>query len=68
MIFGYLNVEKILSVFSTIYIESRSSDLNLYFNHEAKFNFEITETKTDLSLGRELKVEDKEVLDAKQLK
>ena len=66
--FGSLNMEKILSSFSNIYIESRSTDVNLYFNPEAKFNFEITETKTDLSLGRELHVEDKEVLDAKAVK
>lgn len=68
MSFGYLNMEKILSSFSNIYIESRATDLNLYFNPEAKFNFEITETKTDLNLGRELNVEDKEVLDAKAVK
>lgn len=65
MSFGSLDMEKILSAFSTIYIESRSTDVNLYFNPEAKFNFEITETKTDMKLGRELKVEDKEVLDSK---
>jgi len=65
MSFGNLNLEKILSSFSNIYIESRSTDVNLYFSTEAKFNFEITETKTDLNLGRELKVEEKEVLDSK---
>lgn len=65
MSFGNLDIEKILSSFNNIYIESRSTDVNLYFDPEAKFNFEITETKTDLNLGRELKVEDKEVLDSK---
>lgn len=66
--YGSLDMEKILNTFSSIYIESRSVDVNLYFNPEAKFNFQITETKTDLSLGRETKVEDKEVLDAKENK
>ena len=47
---------------------SHDTDVNLYFNPEAKFNFEITETKTDLKLGREMKVEDKEVLDSKENK
>ncbi len=42
----------------------RSIDVNLYFSPEAKFNFEITETKTDLNLSRDLKVEGKEVLDS----
>ena len=65
MSFGSLDMEKIVSSFSNIYVEGRSTDVNLYFNPEAKFNFEITETKTSLNLGRELKVEDKEVLDSK---
>lgn len=66
--YGSLDFEKVQASFSTIYIDSKSADLNLYFNPEAKFNFQITETKTDLGLGRELKVEDKEVLDSKENK
>ncbi len=66
--YGSLEMEKIMNTFSNIFIESRSTDVNLYFNPEAKFNFEITETKTDLKLGREMKVEDKEVLDSKENK
>lgn len=66
--YGSLDLEKIQTDFSSIYIDSRSTDLNLYFNPEAKFNFQITETKTDLKLGRELKVENKEVLDSKENK
>ncbi len=66
--YGSFEVAKILSSFSNIYVESRSADVNLYFHPEAKFNFQITETKTDLKLGRELKVEDKEVLDSKENK
>lgn len=66
--YGGLDMEKILNSFSSIYIETRSADVNLYFNPEAKFNFEITETKTDLKLGHEMKVEDKTVLDSKENK
>ena len=66
--YGSLEMEKILNAFSSIYIESRSADVNLYFNPEAKFNYEITESKTDLKLGSELKEEDKEVLDPKENK
>jgi hypothetical protein len=65
MSYGSLEMEKIQTDFTSIYIESRSTDVNLYFNPEAKFNFQITETKTDLALGRELKVENKDVLDSK---
>jgi hypothetical protein len=66
--FGGLDLEKVLTDFSNIYVEARSADLNLYFNPEAKFNFQITESKTNLKLGHELKVEDKEVLDSKENK
>lgn len=66
--YGSLDVEKILTDFSNIYVDSRSTDVNLYFAPEAKFNFQITETKTDLNLGKELKVEDKETLDPKENK
>ena len=66
--FGSLNLERILNSFSNIYVESRSTDLNLYFNPEANFNFEITETKSDLNLSKEMKEEDKEVLDSKENK
>ena len=66
--YGSLEMEKIFNEFSSIYIEGRSTDVNLYFNPEAKFNYEITETKTDLKLGREMKEEDKEVLDSKENK
>jgi len=66
--YGSLEMEKVVSSFSNIYIEARSADLNLYFSPEAKFNFQITETKTDINLGREFKVENKEVLDSKENK
>jgi hypothetical protein len=66
--FGSLDLESILPEFATIYIESRSTDVNLIFSQEAKFNFEITESKTDLNLGKEIKVEEKDVLDTKENK
>lgn len=66
--YGSLDLDKVQALFSHIYIEAKSTDLNLYFTPEAKFNFQITETKTDLKLGRELKEENKEVLDQKENK
>jgi hypothetical protein len=63
--YGSLDVEKVLSSVSSIYIESRSTDVSLYYNPEAKFNYEITESKTNLHLDKEMKEEAKEVLDAK---
>ena len=41
--YGSLEMEKVMSSFSNIYVESRSADVNLYFQPESKFNFEITE-------------------------
>lgn len=64
--YGSLEMEKVLNSFNNIYIDSHSASVNLYFQPDAKFNFEITETKTDLKLDREMKVENKEVLDAKE--
>lgn len=68
MSFGSFDMENIQAAFSTIYIESKSTDVNLVFSPEARFNYEITETKTDLNLGREMKEEDREVLDSKENK
>lgn len=66
--FGSLEMEGIEASFKTIYIETRSTDVNLTFSAEAKFNYEITESKTDLNLGKELKEEDSQVLDSKENK
>jgi hypothetical protein len=64
--YGSVDLEKIAGTFRNMYIESRSANVNLYFQPESKFNFEITETKTNLKLGREVKVENKETLDSKE--
>ncbi|WP_159518917.1 hypothetical protein [Sunxiuqinia indica] len=63
--YGDLEMEKIASNFADLYIESKNTDVSLYFNPESVFNFEITTTKADLLLGRELEVEDQELLDDK---
>lgn len=68
MSFGSLELEKVLSTFNNIFIDARSADLNLYFSPESKFNFQIIETKTDLSLDPEMKTEQKETLDPKESK
>jgi len=66
--YGSLDMEKIMTSFNNIYIDSRSTDVNLYFNPESRFNYQITESKTDLNLGRELKEENREVIDSKENK
>jgi hypothetical protein len=66
--YGSLDFEKVLNSFSSIYIESRSAELNLNFNSDSKFGFEITEAKTDLNLNSDFKVEEKTLIDQKESK
>ena len=63
--YGDLEIEKTASDFSNIYIESRNTDVSLYFSTESHFNFELTETKANLNLGREITVADKKLVNEK---
>lgn len=49
--YGDIDIEKIASDFSLMNIESKSTDVNLYFDAETKFNFEITHTKSELDFS-----------------
>ena len=64
--YGDLDIEKTAPDFSDMYIESKSTDLNLYFDKGSEFNFEITHTKTENQFCTELKIEKEEVLDEKE--
>ena len=64
--YGDVDIDKTAADFSNIFIESKSTDINLYFDGESEFNFEITHTKTDLHLCNEVEVEEKETLDEKE--
>ncbi|MCG6186633.1 DUF4097 family beta strand repeat-containing protein [Maribellus maritimus] len=66
--YGDIDVEKTNPDFSNIFIESRSTDINLYFPPDANFGFEITHTKTELDLCREMNIEEENVLDEKENK
>lgn len=66
--YGDLEIEKINPEFSNIFIETQSSDINLYFNQESGFKFQITETKTEMDFCREMDVKEKTVLDEKDKK
>jgi len=66
--FGDIEFENVSIGFENIYIESKSTDINLSFDIKSKFNFEITETKATLDLGREAKITDSVVLDSKEKK
>ncbi|HKI89233.1 MAG TPA: hypothetical protein VKA38_09415 [Draconibacterium sp.] len=66
--YGDLDVEKTAPDFSNIYIESKSTDINLYFNAKSNFGFEITHVKSEVDLCRETTIDEKKVLDDKENK
>ena len=66
--YGDIDIEKTAPDFSNIYIESKSTDINLYFNSDSNFGFEITHTKSEVDLCRETTVEEEKVLDEKENK
>jgi len=66
--YGDIEIEKIATDFSNIYIESKSTDIDLYFDEKSSFKFEINNTKAETSFGREMKVENEETLDEKEKK
>jgi len=66
--YGDLDIETINPEFSIIFIESKSTDINLYFNLQSTFSFEITGSKTEMDFCREIEIEDEIVLDEKDKK
>lgn len=66
--YGSLELEHAAPDFSKIRIESKSTDLNLYFNEDAHFNFEFTLSDLEFDFCDELHTESEEVIDEKALK
>ncbi len=66
--YGDIDIEKTAPDFSNIFIESRSTDVNLYFPVETSFGFEITHTKSDLDFCREINILEETELDEKENK
>ena len=66
--YGDIDIEKTAPDFSNIFIESRSTDINLYFPQETSFNFEITHTKSDIDFCREIHILEETELDEKEKK
>lgn len=64
--YGDLDIEKTAVDFSTISIESKSTDMNLYFDEASKFDFEITTSKSEVDFCDEIEIEQKETLDEKE--
>ena len=66
--YGDIDIEKIVPDFSLIFVEARNTDINLYFNPESSFGFELTKTKANTDLCREIEVSDETLLDEKEQK
>ena len=66
--YGDIEIENVVSDFNSVYIESNSTDINLYFKETANFQFEITNTKSEASFCSQMKVENEETLDEKEKK
>lgn len=65
--YGDIDVEKTNPEFSNIFIESRSTDINLYFPQDTDFGFEITHNRAELDLCREMNIEDENELDENKI-
>ncbi len=62
---GDVSLEEINPEFSNIFIESRNTDLDLYFDDSSNFSFEIVNTKASLNLARSITVDKEEIMDDK---
>lgn len=61
--YGDLDIEKIVADFSVISIESKSTDINLYFEKTSQFDVEIKSTKTELDLCDEIVIDEEKTMD-----
>ncbi len=63
--YGGIDVEKTADDFSTMLIESKSSDINLYFNTETSFGFSFTLNDVETSYFDMLRTTSEEIIDDK---
>ena len=63
--YGDIEINEIEPDFTSIYIESKSTDIELNFNESSEFNFEITNSKSETHFSDEMNVTNEEVVDDK---
>jgi hypothetical protein len=66
--YGDLDVEKVMPDFKSVFIESKSTDINLYFSEKSEFGFDITHTKSQTNFCGKMDIQKQEVLDEKEKK
>ena len=64
--YGDIDIEKTAPDFSNIFIESKSTDINLYVSPEASFGFEITHADAEIDFCSEMQILNEEELDPDQ--
>jgi len=65
MNFGDISIDNVKSSFQNIFIDARSSKINLCFDRQTDINFDIT-TNQNMSLPMEAKIDKKEQVDPKE--
>ena len=66
--YGDIEIEKILHDYSSLYLETSSTDIDLYFKETSNFQFEITNTKSETNFCPEMNIANEETLDEKETK
>ncbi len=66
--YGDLDIEKVATDFKSVYIESKSMDINLGFSEKSEFGFDITHVKSETSFPGKMTIKNEEVLDEKEKK
>ncbi len=66
--YGDVDIQKVGPEFRTVYLESKSTDINLGFSETSEFGFEITGTKTQTSFSPGMDIKKTETLDEKEKK
>ena len=66
--YGDLDIGKVAPDFKSIYIESKSTDMNLGFDEKSVFGFDITHIKSETNFCNKIDVKKEEVLDEKEKK
>ncbi|WP_297088567.1 DUF4097 family beta strand repeat-containing protein [uncultured Draconibacterium sp.] len=64
--YGDIELEKTAADFSNVNIESKSTDINLYFSRESAFSYNLKNTKAEVDLGPDFIIVKEEMLDEKE--
>ncbi|MBN2635195.1 MAG: DUF4097 family beta strand repeat protein [Prolixibacteraceae bacterium] len=64
--YGDIEIESVDPGFSSIYIESKSADIDLSFSKDSKFKFDITNTKSETTFCNEISIANEEMINEQE--